>query len=94
MPGRLIRQDGVAAGHAEKDDQLGADVWVRSNGRGVWGDTLQVLIAVPGEDTPTAADAGLVDAVGLTAMGLVKRPGQNLSAGPRSGLRYAKLPTG
>jgi len=93
-PARLIRQDGLAAGHSEKDDRLGADVWVRSSGRGVWGDTLQILIAVRGEDTPAAANSGLVAVVGITGSGLVKRPSQSFSGGPRSGLRYAELPTG
>ncbi len=50
-PSHLIRQDGLAVGHAEAGDRLGADLNM--------GDGL--LVAVPGEDVGAVVDAGLVD---------------------------------
>ncbi len=51
-PSQLIRQDGLAAGHAEAGDRLGDQLYTHNTF-----DTREVLIAVPGEDVGTVADA-------------------------------------
>lgn len=79
----LIRQDGLAVGRAETGDQLGADVGTRLF-------SSELVVAVPGEDVGTVADAGLVGVVDLGR--IEQRPAEQFSGGPRAGLRYAILP--
>jgi hypothetical protein len=77
----LIRQDGLAAGHAEPRDGLGADLGYRLGN--------ELLIAAPGEDVGAVVDAGLIDVVDLGR--LERRPAEQFSGGPRAHLHYANL---
>ena len=81
-PSHLIRQDGLAAGHAEAGDQLGADLDSRLS--------TELLVAVPGEDVGAVVDAGLVDVIDIGRF--AQRPAEQFVTGPRAGLRYATLP--
>ena len=85
-PSHLIRQDGLAAGHAEAGDRLGSDLATS----GDLFNELALLIAAPGEDVGAIVDAGLVDVVPMRLV--AHGSAQQFSAGPSSGLGYATLP--
>jgi hypothetical protein len=81
-PSHLIRQDGLAGGHAEAGDQLGADLGSRLS--------TELLVAVPGEDVGAVVDAGLIDVIDIGRF--AQRPAEQFVTGPRARLRYATLP--
>jgi hypothetical protein len=86
-PAQWIRQDGIAVGHTEAGDRLGADLAAS----GELFDGLALLIGVPGEDVRGVVDAGLIAVVDIRSVG--RTAGQQLPGGPRARLHYATLPT-
>jgi len=83
----VIRQDGVAPGHAEDGDLLGADV-----GRaGEEPRPAELLISVPGEDLGKTVDAGLIEVI--DARSNLSARAQPFLDGPLPRLHYGTLPT-
>ena len=84
---KVIRQDGVAPGHAEDGDELGTDV-----GRvGEEPRPAELLISVPGEDLAETVDAGLIEVIGVGSP--MSARAQGFADGPLRRLHYGRLPT-